>query len=117
MKFIVDEQLPKKLSDWLVEKGYDSIHIDTLNTLNSVMDEEICLISMAELRIVITKDSDFWDTYLVKQQPYKLLYITTGNITNKELIQLFDLHLGTILVHLFNNNVIELNRNEIKIHF
>jgi predicted nuclease of predicted toxin-antitoxin system len=38
-------------------------------------------ISMQQERIVVTKDRDFLDSFLLRQQPYKLLLVTTGNIT------------------------------------
>jgi predicted nuclease of predicted toxin-antitoxin system len=44
-----------------------------------------CYISIQEERIVVTKDTDFFDSFLIRQQPYKLLLVSTGNITNAEL--------------------------------
>jgi len=38
--------------------------------------------------IVVTKDSDFRDSYFVKNSPRKLLKINLGNISNDELIKL-----------------------------
>ena len=56
MKFIVDAQLPKSLSDFLSAKGYDSIHTLDLESKNSANDFEIIKISKRDIRIVITKD-------------------------------------------------------------
>ena len=76
MKFLIDEQLPKLLADGPLEKGYDLVHVSALLTNTKIPDGYICERSMAESRVVITKDSDFFNTYLIKKQPYKLLYIT-----------------------------------------
>lgn len=32
MKFLVDEQLPKLLAEWINTKGFDAIHVATLGT-------------------------------------------------------------------------------------
>ena len=59
MKFIVDAQLPPSLAKLLQEKGYDAIHTMDLPNQNDTPDEEINQLSLAQERIVITKDSDF----------------------------------------------------------
>lgn len=83
---------------------------------DSISDDDICRISMNEERTVITKDADFWETYLIKQQPYKLLYITTGNISNKDLITLFIENFSIILELLNLHKVVELSYDELKVH-
>jgi predicted nuclease of predicted toxin-antitoxin system len=45
---------------------------------------------------VVTKDRDFLDSFLLRQQPYKLLLVTTGNITNTELVELFAKNLSQL---------------------
>lgn len=41
MKFIVDAQLPKSLSDFLNQKGFDSIHTLDLPERNKIKDGQI----------------------------------------------------------------------------
>lgn len=117
MKFLVDEQLPQMLADWLCEKGHDAIHVSALLTNVKIPDGYICKRSMAEERVVITKDSDFFNTYLVKKQPYKLLYITTGNLRNRPLLDLFRASLTQLLNALENAEVVELNQSTIRTWF
>ncbi|MFM9952284.1 MAG: DUF5615 family PIN-like protein [Saprospiraceae bacterium] len=59
MKFIVDAQLPKSLARLLREYGHDAIHTLELPRRNRTDDYEINEISLQELRVVISKDSDF----------------------------------------------------------
>ncbi len=113
MKFIVDAQLPKKLSAFLVSQGYDSIHTLDLPKKNATSDEEISRLSMAENRIVISKDSDFYNRYLVKVEPYKLLQISTGNISTNQLLGLFDKNLDKIVEEISYNFVVEITRNSL----
>lgn len=46
----------------------------------------------AENRVVITKDADFVNSFTLSRKPYKLLLISTGNISNAELDALFVTH-------------------------
>ncbi len=118
MKFLVDEQLPFQLASWLKSNGYDAIHASDLpHVLGRLTDTTICQIADAQKRIVITKDEDFWKTYLLMQQPEKLIYITTGNIKNADLIDLFRPNLLKLLELISENNVIEFNRNGFIVHF
>jgi predicted nuclease of predicted toxin-antitoxin system len=64
MKFIVDAQLPRRLAKFLQSLGYDAIHTLDLPQQNATPDSSINGISIAEERIVITKDADFVDSFL-----------------------------------------------------
>jgi predicted nuclease of predicted toxin-antitoxin system len=116
MKFIVDAQLPRRLVRFLQGLGYDAIHTLDLPQQNATPDSSINAISIAEERIVITKDADFVDSFLTIQQPYKLLLIATGNIKNSELETLFATHLPQIIDLLNQHSYIEINQNTLIIH-
>ncbi len=64
----------------------------------------------------LPKDSDFVDSFLTVQQPYKLLLVTTGNIKNSELETLFAANLSLIVDLLSQNNYIELSRDSVIVH-
>ena len=89
MKFLVDAQLPLRLARVLQSAGCDTIHTKDLRRGNATPDSEINLLSIKESRIVITKDRDFLDSFIIKQQPYKLLILNAGNINNNQIIDLF----------------------------
>lgn len=108
MKFIIDAHLPRKLSHFLNEKGFDSIHTLDLPNKNATKDSEINELSLKENRIVISKDSDFYNRYLVKSEPFKLIIISTGNITNKNLLILIEKNLEKILEEISHNFVVEI---------
>ena len=93
MKFIVDAQLPKALANFLISRNFDAIHTLDLPRKNISTDEEINEISLLENRIVISKDSDFFDRYTRIKEPYKLLFVKTGNISTRRLIEIFDKNL------------------------
>jgi len=66
MKFLIDANLPFRLAKSLEVKGYDIIHTDDLPNKERTKDNEIRKISIDQNRIVITKDSDFLDSHLIK---------------------------------------------------
>ena len=113
MRFIVDAQLPKSLAFFLRSRGFDAIHTLELPNKNITKDREINQISLAEQRVVISKDNDFYDSFRAKQEPYKLLYLTTGNIRNRQLIELFDKNLLLIIHELNSSSVVELSRTKV----
>ena len=93
MKFIVDAQLPRRLAHFLQNAGYDTLHTLDLPHQNATPDSNINTLSIAQERIVITKDADFVDSFLTIRQPYKLLLVSTGNIKNSQLETLFATYL------------------------
>lgn len=89
MKFLLDAQLPPSLKSLFTANGYDCIHTLDLESGNDTTVKIINQISVAEQRIVITKDSDFFDSFIIKKEPYKLILVKLGNTSKKELIQFF----------------------------
>ncbi|MGI2906329.1 DUF5615 family PIN-like protein [Tolypothrix sp. VBCCA 56010] len=116
MKFLVDAQLPVRLARFLESAGYDTIHTKDLPQRNATTDIEINAISIQESRIVVTKDRDFFDSFLIRQEPYKLLLVTTGNITNTELEALFVNNLAQLAGLFAQQKLIEISRNAIIVH-
>ena len=116
MKFIVDAQLPKSLSDFLRSKGQDSIHTLELPEKNKTHDGFISRLAMNEGRVVITKDTDFLESYILKKEPPKLLILKTGNIRNSDLLVLFENHLELIINFLTKYSLLEVTREEIIVH-
>jgi predicted nuclease of predicted toxin-antitoxin system len=108
--------LPKSLSDLLKYRGFDSIHTLDLPNKNSTSDKEITEIAINEKRIVITKDNDFLESFLLNSQPEKLIVVRTGNIPNPILLKIFDNNLELIKSMISRSNLIEITRNEIAEH-
>lgn len=66
--------------------------------------------------MVITKDEDFVDLFLLRHEPYKLLLVATGNIDNRELEQLFRDNLEEIVKAFETCDFIELDRTALICH-
>ena len=113
MKFLVDAQLPRRLKTWLVGHGYDAVHTLDLPDKNRSTDDSINELSMSQKRVVISKDSDFYNRFFQKLEPYKLIYLTTGNISTDELIGIFERNFDLILAEIQFGNVVEVSQTAI----
>jgi predicted nuclease of predicted toxin-antitoxin system len=116
MKFLVDAQLPRRLALAISSAGHDAIHTLDLTNANRTTDTQIKVISEAEERIVMSKDSDFVDSLLLEGKPAKLLLISTGNIKNRELESLVLAQLPAIGEAFENARFVELSRAALIIH-
>ena len=111
MKFIVDAQLPRQLSVFILRKGHDSIHTLDLPKQNATDDNSINAIADSEDRIVITKDGDFIASHLIGAKPKKLLFVSTGNISNPELLKNFEIHFEKICNFFETHSFIEITKD------
>ena len=116
MKFLVDAQLPRRLAHRLRHAGHDALHTLDQPNGNRTTDAEINELSQHGSRVVITKDTDFVDSFLLFQRPYKLLLISTGNITNVDLEDLFVAQIATITMAFESHSYLELTRTTLVFH-
>jgi predicted nuclease of predicted toxin-antitoxin system len=96
LKFIIDTQLPPKLAKFLRDKGFSAIHTTYFPNGHLLDDKAIVQIAIRDNLIIITKDSDFLDNYLVNGVPPKVLMLQFGNISNADLITLFEQNIANI---------------------
>jgi predicted nuclease of predicted toxin-antitoxin system len=89
MKFLLDAQLPPSLKKLFTDKGFDCIHTIDLEFGNDTTDKIINKISVAEQRTLITKDSDFFHSFLISGEPFKLIMVKLGNTPKADLIEFF----------------------------
>lgn len=89
MKFICDVHLPIRLSEFLVTCGAESVHINQILDGSFTRDTTISQYADQHDYIVITKDSDFRNSYFLSNSPRKWIRVCLGNIPNDALIRLF----------------------------
>ena len=89
MKFIVDNQLPVSLAQYLRKRGFDCQHVLEVG-LGDVLDSEICQYAEVQERIIISKDEDFF--YLAKQRAAKIrvIWVRLGNCRTSALLAAFE---------------------------
>lgn len=116
MSYLIDAQLPYLLAEVLRQRGYDVLHTDDLPDQDETTDTVIRQIATRDKRVVITKDSDFLNSYLLFKQPSQLLLITTGNIKNRKLLDLFRQTIESIDELFTLCSFTELSNDEVIVH-
>lgn len=116
MKFLVDAHLPRRLAYRLRDAGHDALHTLDLPNRNRTTDTEINAISQREERVVITKDADFVNSFVLFHQPWKLMLISTGNIKNAELEAFFVTLIPAIVSAFATCDYVELTRQALILH-
>jgi len=72
VKFLVDNQLPTALSQYLCNRGFDCQHVLEVGLVDA-LDSDICRYAELQERIIISKDEDFF--YFAKQREAKIRVI------------------------------------------
>ncbi|HLA10304.1 MAG TPA: DUF5615 family PIN-like protein [Pyrinomonadaceae bacterium] len=66
--------------------------------------------------MLVTKDADFVESFIVRREPRKLLLISTGNISNKNLEAILSANLNRLIEGFDTFDFIELNRINVIFH-
>ncbi len=93
------------------------MHTRELPHQNRTTDLEINKISLNEKRILITKDNDFLDSFLLHHEPHKLVLVRTGNLQLAQMNHLFNALADSLLNALEDSSLIEVYQEEILIIF
>ena len=89
MKFWVDAQLPPLLAAWLSEQFHvEAIAVRTLG-LRDAADAAIFQAAQQQGIVIISKDSDFVEL-VSRYGPPQLIWVTCGNVTNRQLQIVFN---------------------------
>jgi len=116
MRFLIDAQLPRILAEELFKNGHHAIHTRNLPHANHTSDDEIRRIADLEDMVVVSKDNDFVIRHLLHNIPRKILIVSTGNIPNIELLQLFKAHLSLIIKFFRDGSYVEISRSYLVVH-
>ena len=116
MKFLIDAQLPRRLATHLKHAGLEAIHTLELPEGNRTTDQALITLSITTQAVLVTKDSDFVQSFLLKREPWKLLLVSTGNISNDDLLRLFELNMTQITDAFSEFDFVELNGRNIICH-
>lgn len=115
MKFLVDAQPPRRIANWLNEAGHDTLHTLDLPLKNHTPDNEVISHAKQAGRIVVSKDADFVQSFLITGEP-SLLLISTGNINNTELEKILHANLFGIEAAFASSRFVEVTRDALVIH-
>lgn len=99
MKFLVDAQLPPSLAAWLRSGGHEAEHVDSIG-LRGSDDEAIRACALRNGWILVTKDRDFVPAVNSVSNEPPIVWVRTGNISNRILFQRMTAGWPQILAHL-----------------
>lgn len=116
MNFLIDANLPRRLTNLFRERGHSAIHTLDLPDGNTTTDSALLKYTHENNCVIATKDSDFTTSFWLNDQPQKLLLISTGNIRNAELEALLLANFDQIINDLSNNRFVELTREHVIVH-
>ncbi len=116
MNFLIDANLPRRLVALFIERGHQAFHTLDLSDGNATLDSEVLKVAAEKKCVVTTKDSDFTTFFWLKDEPEKLLLISTGNIKNKELEEVLISNFEQIIKDLSANRFVELTREHVIVH-
>ena len=96
MKFLCDVHISYKVTKHLQSLGFEDVHINDILDKWCTSDKSICNYADKNDLIVITKDSDFRNSFYIKKTPKKLIKINLENISNSQLIRIISDNLSSI---------------------
>jgi predicted nuclease of predicted toxin-antitoxin system len=108
--FLVDVNLPKWFS-FFNDKKFT--HVVDINPY--MRDGEIWEYALKYNKVILTKDTDFYNMSISSLVKPKIIYFQLGNMTIAELHQYFELNWKILLKHLPNASLIIAWRDNIKV--
>jgi len=107
---LIDAHLPRSLCTLLARFHHDAIHTLDLPGGNATKDGVINQVSVAEQRIVVSKETDFFYSHMLQGRPWKLLLVETGNISTRDLRALFERNISEIETALQSHTLVQIDR-------
>jgi predicted nuclease of predicted toxin-antitoxin system len=84
VRFLVDQQLPPALADWLVRLGHTADHTEYIG-LGAASDGDVWSTASSLGAVIVTKDADFPARRRLSPGP-QVLWLRIGNASNARLI-------------------------------
>ena len=106
MNIWIDAQLPPTLANWISSNFDITATLLKEISLRDAKDIEIFEAAKFANAVIMTKDSDFIDLVCRLGTPPQILWITCGNVTNRNLRQLLTATLSAALEQIKQGEVI-----------
>ena len=90
MNFLVDAQLPPALARWIAGQGHQATHVFDLG-FHTADDPAIWERARNEQAVIISKDEDFVDHWILSAAPVQLVWVRKGNCSNRALLAWIEL--------------------------
>ncbi len=96
MKFLCDVHVSYKLVKYLRALSIETSHVNEILNKWHTTDKDICSYADKIDLIVITKDADFRNSFLINNTPKKLVKVNLGNISTRVFIEVISNNLDAI---------------------
>jgi predicted nuclease of predicted toxin-antitoxin system len=90
VRFVVDNQLPRRLAAFLNGKGHEAVHVLEIGLGHLTPDIRIWEYATTNACIVVTRDEDFVELALLDPQPVPVVLVCLGNCRNAVLLSAFE---------------------------
>jgi predicted nuclease of predicted toxin-antitoxin system len=88
VNILCDVHISFKVLNFLRDQGLNVKHVNELPDKWNTKDSVISRFCDENDFVILTKDKDFKDSFLLKRKPKKVLKVNLGNISNEQLIQI-----------------------------
>lgn len=99
MKFLIDAQLPPSLVHLLKSLGCEAEHVEDVS-LRSAGDEMIRGYAASNGSVLVTKDRDFIPASGPDSAKLQIVWVRTGNVSNRKLFERLTTRWPRVLEHL-----------------
>lgn len=82
---------------------------------NLTSDDVISKISISQERILISKNFDFYHSFILKREPYKILLVRVGNMKKSSVNDLILDNLESITGYFETGHMVEITRSSVKL--
>ena len=96
MRFVVDNQLPPRLSKFLEEAGHDSVHVAMVG-MDTADDRALWAWALREDRIVVSKDEDLLFLANRPGDKGRRIWVRLGNCRRDALVEAFAQSLSAVV--------------------
>lgn len=112
MRFIIDAHLPKSICQVFADLGHEALHTSDLPDGNATDDQDI-LLTCGNDGIVVSKDGDFYESFLLYRRPPKLVLVKVGNMRLRALKELVKKVAPQLVDLLGQHDMLELHRDKV----
>lgn len=114
MKFLCDVHISYKIVKYLRSSGFETVHINEILDKWHTKDGDICTYADVNDLIVLTKDADFKNSFLISNTPKKLIKVNLGNISTSVLVDAISKNLQAIQnLYSMGGFLIELDKDSV----
>ena len=99
MRFLVDNQLPAALAEWLRQQGHEAEHVLDIN-LAQAKDNPIWQRAQSQGAVIVSKDEDFAEWVRRGRTGPAVVWLRLGNSTRRELLAWIAPRWPTVLTRL-----------------